>query len=78
MLSSLKNIAAKNTAKTAGKSNSNVEIALGASNIALGASLQEQKNRVLGESSASASTSSILGKTGYKKDRQNISGIVLG
>lgn len=71
MLSSLKNIAAKNTAKTAGKSNSNVEIVLGAS-------LQEQKNRVLGESSASASTSSVLGKTGYKKDRQNISGIVLG
>ena len=55
--------------KTAGKSNAE---------IALGASLQEQKNRVLGESSASTSTSSVLGKSGYKKDRQNLSGIVLG
>lgn len=69
MISIAKYISAKNTAKTAGKSNAE---------IALGASLQEQKNRVLGESSASTSTSSVLGKTGYKKDRQNLSGIVLG
>lgn len=61
-------IATKNKAKTLAK----------AAEIALGASLQEQKNRVLGESSASTSTSSVLGKTGYKKDRQNLSGIVLG
>lgn len=42
------------------------------------ATLLAQKNSVLGKSSASASTSSVLGKTDYKKDRQNISGIVLG
>ena len=47
--------------------------------VALGASLQKQKNIVLGGTSASASTSSIMGKTGgYKKDNQNLSGIVLG
>lgn len=69
MLSIAKYLSAKNIAKTPGKSNAE---------IALGASLQEQKNRVLGESSASTSTSSVLGKSGYKKDRQNLSGIVLG
>ena len=69
MLSIAKYLSVKNIAKTPGKSNSE---------IALGASLQEQKNRVLGTSSASTSTSSVLGKSGYKKDRQNLSGIVLG
>lgn len=69
MLSIAKHLSAKNIAKTPGKSNAE---------IALGASLQEQKNRVLGASSASTSTSSVLGKSGYKKDRQNLSGIVLG
>lgn len=69
MISIAKYISTKNAPKTAGKSNAE---------IALGASLQEQKNRVLGESSASTSTSSVLGKSGYKKDRQNLSGIVLG
>ena len=69
MLSIAKYLSAKNIAKTPGKSNAE---------IALGASLQEQKNRVLGASSASTSTSSVLGKSGYKKDRQNLSGIVLG
>lgn len=69
MISIAKYISAKNAPKTADKSNAE---------IALGASLQEQKNRVLGESSASTSTSSVLGKSGYKKDRQNLSGIVLG
>lgn len=69
MLSIAKYLSVKNIAKTPGKSNAE---------IALGASLQEQKNRVLGTSSASTSTSSVLGKSGYKKDRQNLSGIVLG
>lgn len=69
MLSIAKYLSAKNIAKTPGKSNAE---------IALGASLQEQKNRVLGASSASTNTSSVLGKSGYKKDRQNLSGIVLG
>lgn len=69
MLSIAKYLSAKNITKTPGKSNAE---------IALGASLQEQKNRVLGTSSASTSTSSVLGKSGYKKDRQNLSGIVLG
>ena len=69
MLSIAKYLSVKNIAKTPSKSNSE---------IALGASLQEQKNRVLGTSSASTSTSSVLGKSGYKKDRQNLSGIVLG
>lgn len=69
MITMTTHISAKNTAKTPGKSNAE---------IALGASLQEQKNRVLGASSASTSTSSVLGKSGYKKDRQNLSGIVLG
>ena len=69
MLSIAKYLSVKNIAKTPGKSNAE---------IALGASLQEQKNRVLGASSASTSTSSVLGKSGYKKDRQNLSGIVLG
>lgn len=69
MLSIAKYLSVKNIAKTPGKSNAE---------IALGASLQEQKNRVLGASSASTSTSSVLGKSDYKKDRQNLSGIVLG
>lgn len=71
MISIAKFISTKNLPNVSGKASAN-------NDVALGASLQEQKNRVLGESSASTSTSSVLGKSGYKKDRQNLSGIILG
>ena len=65
MISIAKYIVAKNAPKAA--------------EIALGASLQEQKNKVLGSSTAPTGITSILGKTGgYKKDKDNFSGVVLG
>lgn len=62
-------IATKNKAKTLANT----------AEIALGASLQEQKNKVLGSSTASTGITSVLGKTGgYKKDKDNLAGVVLG
>ena len=71
MISIAKFITVKNIPKVSGKAPNN--------DVALGASLQEQKNKVLGSTTASTNTSSVLGKTGgYKKDKDNLSGVVLG
>ena len=67
-------ISTKNLPKISGKPNT---VAIN-KDIALGASLQEQKNKVLGSTTAFTNISAILGRSGYKKEKDNLSDVVLG
>lgn len=68
-------ISTKNLPKISGKPANTVAIN---KEIALGASLQEQKNKVLGSTTAFTNISAILGRSGYKKEKDNLSDVVLG
>lgn len=67
-------ISTKNLPKISGKPTT---VAIN-KDIALGASLQEQKNKVLGSTTAFTNISAILGRSGYKKEKDNLSDVVLG